>query len=129
MNDEALARLMVTEMASREKEERLAFLEIKRREVECREREVRNQEYRQCQDDIRFYLHPYNHLTGDARLAMEELRAKIKAKLSFENCLSIMFTEKSFDVVLDKAGLDALMEPQHGPAAGKLCKWGLLESI
>ncbi|GJW06272.1 hypothetical protein Tco_1568695 [Tanacetum coccineum] len=30
------------------------------------------------------------------------------------------FTEKSFDVVLDKAGLDALMEPQHGPAAGKL---------
>ncbi|GJX70114.1 inositol-tetrakisphosphate 1-kinase [Tanacetum coccineum] len=39
MNDEALARLMVTEMASQEKEERLAFLEIKRREVECRERE------------------------------------------------------------------------------------------
>ncbi|GJR57935.1 gamma-glutamyltranspeptidase 1 [Tanacetum coccineum] len=54
----------------REKEERLAFLEIKRREVECHKRE---------------------------------------------------FTEKSFDVVLDKAGLDALMEPQHGPAAGKLC--------
>ncbi|GJW99702.1 putative reverse transcriptase domain-containing protein [Tanacetum coccineum] len=37
MNDEALARLMVTEMASQEKEERLAFLEIKRREVECRD--------------------------------------------------------------------------------------------
>ncbi|GJY74234.1 RNA-directed DNA polymerase, eukaryota, reverse transcriptase zinc-binding domain protein [Tanacetum coccineum] len=79
-NDEALARLMVTEMASQEKEERLAFLEIKKREVECREREVRNQEYRQCQDDIRFYLQPYDHLTGDARLAMEELRAEIKAK-------------------------------------------------
>nr|GEY12359.1 hypothetical protein [Tanacetum cinerariifolium] len=74
-NDEALARLMVTEMACQEKEERLAFLEIKRRKVECREREVRNYEYRQCQDDIRFYLQPYDHLTGDVRLAIEELRA------------------------------------------------------
>ncbi|GJU49655.1 glutathione S-transferase T3-like protein [Tanacetum coccineum] len=36
-NDEALARLMVTEMASQEKEERLVVLEIKRREVECGE--------------------------------------------------------------------------------------------
>ncbi|GJY29316.1 hypothetical protein Tco_0405083 [Tanacetum coccineum] len=80
MNDEALARLMVTKIASQTKEERLAFLEIKRREVECREREVRIQEYRQRQDDIRFYLQPYDHLTRDARLAMEELRAEIKAK-------------------------------------------------
>ncbi|GJX47150.1 hypothetical protein Tco_0272340 [Tanacetum coccineum] len=54
--------------------------EIKRRDVECRERDVRNQEYRQRQDDTRFYLQPYDHLTGDARLAMEELRAEIKAK-------------------------------------------------
>ncbi|GKE24612.1 hypothetical protein Tco_1436124 [Tanacetum coccineum] len=43
MNDKALARLMVTQIANQEKEERLVFLEIKRREVECREREVRNQ--------------------------------------------------------------------------------------
>nr|GEW38546.1 hypothetical protein [Tanacetum cinerariifolium] len=35
MNDEALTRLMVTEMTSQEKEERLAFLNIKRREVKC----------------------------------------------------------------------------------------------
>ncbi|GKD28716.1 hypothetical protein Tco_1239494 [Tanacetum coccineum] len=37
VNEDALARLMVTEMGAQEKEERLAFLEIKRREVECRE--------------------------------------------------------------------------------------------
>ncbi|GJW88097.1 hypothetical protein Tco_0163437 [Tanacetum coccineum] len=36
-----------------QKEERKAFLEIKRREVECRERELANQEYRQRQEDIR----------------------------------------------------------------------------
>ncbi|GKE26896.1 glutathione S-transferase T3-like protein [Tanacetum coccineum] len=80
MNDEALARLMVTEMTSQEKEQREVFLEIKMREVKCREREVRNQEYRQRQDDIRFYLQPYDHLTRDARLAMEKLRAEFKAK-------------------------------------------------
>ncbi|GKD32468.1 zinc finger BED domain-containing protein RICESLEEPER 2-like protein [Tanacetum coccineum] len=79
-NDETLARLMVTKMAIQKKEERLAFLEIKRREVECRERHARNQKYRQRQDDIRFYLQPYDYLTGDARLAMEELRAEINAK-------------------------------------------------
>ncbi|GJZ52862.1 zinc finger BED domain-containing protein RICESLEEPER 2-like protein [Tanacetum coccineum] len=62
MNDEALARLMASEMATEneraiemQKEERLAFLEIKRRE-------------------------PYDHLIGDARAAMEALRAEIKAK-------------------------------------------------
>ncbi|GJZ93416.1 zinc finger BED domain-containing protein RICESLEEPER 2-like protein [Tanacetum coccineum] len=80
MNDEALARLMVTEMENQEKEERLAFLEIKMREVECREREVANHEYRQRQKDIRFYLQPYDHLVGDARAEMKSLRAKIKAK-------------------------------------------------
>ncbi|GJZ47779.1 glutathione S-transferase T3-like protein [Tanacetum coccineum] len=40
MSDDALARLMVTEMTTQEKEERLAFIEIKMREVECRERDV-----------------------------------------------------------------------------------------
>ncbi|GKE18848.1 hypothetical protein Tco_1426425 [Tanacetum coccineum] len=56
MNDEALARLMGTEMANLEKEECLAFLEIKRKEVKCHKREVRNQEYRQRQEYLRFYL-------------------------------------------------------------------------
>ncbi|GKC66162.1 glutathione S-transferase T3-like protein [Tanacetum coccineum] len=37
MNEDALVMLMVTEMTTQEKEERLAFLKIKRREVECRE--------------------------------------------------------------------------------------------
>ncbi|GJU13347.1 hypothetical protein Tco_1135743 [Tanacetum coccineum] len=57
INEDALARLMVTEMTAPEKEEHLAFLEIKRREVE--------------QQDMRFYLQPYDHLTGDQRNAME----------------------------------------------------------
>nr|GFB55804.1 hypothetical protein [Tanacetum cinerariifolium] len=64
MNDEALARLMVTNMANQEKEERLASLEIKMGDVECREREIRNQEYKQRQKDLRFYLQPYDHLSG-----------------------------------------------------------------
>nr|GEV67671.1 ribonuclease 3-like protein 3 [Tanacetum cinerariifolium] len=71
MNDEALARLMVSEMAMHneraiemKKEECLAFLEIKRREVECRERELAMQEYQQHQKDIMFYMQPCDHLTG-----------------------------------------------------------------
>ncbi|GJZ70421.1 hypothetical protein Tco_0633971 [Tanacetum coccineum] len=58
VNEDALAKLMVTEMIAQEKEERLAFLDIKRMEVECRERELEQQ-------DMRFYLQPYDHLTGD----------------------------------------------------------------
>nr|GEW93444.1 hypothetical protein [Tanacetum cinerariifolium] len=80
VNEDALARLMVTEMTTQKKEERLAFIEIKRREVECREREVAAQEYRAQQEDTRFYLQPYDHLTGDQPMAMDEARAKIKAK-------------------------------------------------
>ncbi|GKE67814.1 hypothetical protein Tco_1521975, partial [Tanacetum coccineum] len=79
MNDEALARLMVTEMAAQEKEQRDAFIEIKMRDVECCEREVAAQEYRQPQEDIRLYLHPYDHLIGEHRMTMDEARAKIKA--------------------------------------------------
>ncbi|GKC60850.1 putative reverse transcriptase domain-containing protein [Tanacetum coccineum] len=55
----------------------LAFLEIKKREVECREREIEQQ-------DMRFYLQPYDHLTGDQRNAMEEIKAKIKAKYNLQ---------------------------------------------
>ncbi|GJS63085.1 hypothetical protein Tco_0677649 [Tanacetum coccineum] len=58
MNDYALARIMVTKMIAQEKEERLAFIEIKKREVKCREREVAAQEYRARQEDIWFYLQP-----------------------------------------------------------------------
>ncbi|GKC12828.1 hypothetical protein Tco_1009610, partial [Tanacetum coccineum] len=53
MNDDALTRLMVTEMIAQEKEERLAFIKIKRRKVKCREREVAAQKYRARQEDIR----------------------------------------------------------------------------
>nr|GEW70015.1 hypothetical protein [Tanacetum cinerariifolium] len=67
LNFAIVGRLMVTEMGAQEKQERLAFLEIKRREVECRERELEQQ-------DMRFYLQPYNHLVGDQRKAMDEIR-------------------------------------------------------
>ncbi|GJY37720.1 hypothetical protein Tco_0424084 [Tanacetum coccineum] len=36
------------------------------------------------QQDMRFYLQPYDHLTGDQRNAMEEIRAKIKAKYNLQ---------------------------------------------
>ncbi|GJZ02756.1 hypothetical protein Tco_0520717 [Tanacetum coccineum] len=77
VNEDALARLMVTEMITQEKEERLAFLEIKRREVECHERDIEQQ-------DMMFYLQPYDHLIGDQRNAMEETRANIKAKYNLQ---------------------------------------------
>ncbi|GJY49211.1 hypothetical protein Tco_0439167 [Tanacetum coccineum] len=47
VNEDALARSMVTEMTAQEKEQREKFLELKMREVECREREIATQEYRQ----------------------------------------------------------------------------------
>ncbi|GKF32227.1 hypothetical protein Tco_0102025, partial [Tanacetum coccineum] len=56
-DEDVLARLIVTEMTAHEKEERLVFLDIKRRDVECREREIEQQ-------DMRFYLQPYDHLSG-----------------------------------------------------------------
>nr|GEX97809.1 hypothetical protein [Tanacetum cinerariifolium] len=66
MNGDALARLMIAEMTSQEQEEGLTFIEIKRREVECREREVAAHKYRARQEDIRLYLQPYDHLTGSS---------------------------------------------------------------
>nr|GEV46300.1 hypothetical protein [Tanacetum cinerariifolium] len=84
MNDDALARLMVTEMTNHETEQREKNLEIKRREVECRERDIATQEYRHEQEDMRFYLHPYDHLTENQRKAMDEIKAKIKAKYNLQ---------------------------------------------
>ncbi|GJX29420.1 hypothetical protein Tco_0237499 [Tanacetum coccineum] len=84
MNDDALARLVVNELTTAEVQQREAFIEIKRREVECREREVAATEYRAQQEDLKFYLEPYDHLTGDHRLAMDEIRAKIKAKYNLQ---------------------------------------------
>ncbi|GKD29591.1 hypothetical protein Tco_1240369, partial [Tanacetum coccineum] len=60
-----------------EKQERLAFLDIKRREVECREQEIE-------QHGMRLYLQSYDHLTGDQRKAMDAVRARIKAKYNLE---------------------------------------------
>ncbi|GKG07300.1 hypothetical protein Tco_0330269, partial [Tanacetum coccineum] len=63
-----------------QKEEHKAFLKIKRRDVECRERELAIQDYRQRQEDMRFYMQPYDHLSGVVLNHMEALTAEIKAK-------------------------------------------------
>ncbi|GKB43948.1 hypothetical protein Tco_0888890 [Tanacetum coccineum] len=62
MNDEALARLMVSELATQTKS---------------------TMEYRQRQEGIRFYMQPYDHLTTDGLMNMEQLRAEIKMKRNF----------------------------------------------
>ncbi|GJZ28354.1 hypothetical protein Tco_0573001, partial [Tanacetum coccineum] len=87
MNDVTLARLMVSGLATQtasviamKKEERAAYMEIKMREVECRERELEMQAYRQRQEDLEFYIQPYDHLTGEQLAHMEAMRAEIKAK-------------------------------------------------
>ncbi|GKE08131.1 hypothetical protein Tco_1411682 [Tanacetum coccineum] len=83
-NDDALARLMVNEMTSAEVQQREAFIKLKRREVECREREIASTEYRAQQEDIKLYLQPYDHLTGEQRLTINEIKAKIKAKYNLQ---------------------------------------------
>ncbi|GKD79352.1 hypothetical protein Tco_1341973 [Tanacetum coccineum] len=57
MNNETLARLMVSELAMHTK-----------------------REDRQPQEEIRFYMQPYDHLTGDALAHMEAPRAKINVR-------------------------------------------------
>ncbi|GJR99274.1 hypothetical protein Tco_0315783 [Tanacetum coccineum] len=84
MNDDALARLVVNEMTTVKVEQREAFIELKRREVECREREIAAMEYRAQQEDMKLYLQSYDHLTGEQRLAWDEVRAKIKAKYNLQ---------------------------------------------
>nr|GEX69821.1 RNA-directed DNA polymerase, eukaryota, reverse transcriptase zinc-binding domain protein [Tanacetum cinerariifolium] len=60
MNDEALARLMVSEI-------------------------VTQNERVQRQEDVKFHLQSYDHLIGDAQVAMKALRAEIKAKYNLPN--------------------------------------------
>ncbi|GJX74380.1 hypothetical protein Tco_0312975, partial [Tanacetum coccineum] len=45
MNDDALARLMVTEVTVVEVAQREKFMKLKRREVECHEQEIATAEY------------------------------------------------------------------------------------
>ncbi|GJZ21357.1 hypothetical protein Tco_0558396, partial [Tanacetum coccineum] len=56
MNDDALTKLVVTEMTATEVEQREKFIELKRREVECCEREIAATEYRAQQEDMKLYL-------------------------------------------------------------------------
>ncbi|GJW49526.1 hypothetical protein Tco_0090877 [Tanacetum coccineum] len=53
------------EMTNAEVEQREAFIELKRREVQCREREIAATEYRAQQEDMKLYLQPYDHFTGE----------------------------------------------------------------
>ncbi|GKC57462.1 hypothetical protein Tco_1085060, partial [Tanacetum coccineum] len=71
MNDDALARLVVNEMTTVEVEQCEAFIELKRREVQCREREIAATEYQAQQEDMKLYLQPYDHFTGEQRLAWD----------------------------------------------------------
>nr|GEY00191.1 hypothetical protein [Tanacetum cinerariifolium] len=80
MNDDALARLMVTERTAAEVAQREKFMELKRRKVECREREIAAAEYQAQQEDMRLYLQPYEHLSGEQRLVIDAIKAQIKAK-------------------------------------------------
>ncbi|GJV64010.1 hypothetical protein Tco_1474838 [Tanacetum coccineum] len=41
-------------------------------------------EYRAQQEDMRLYLQPYEHLSGEQRLAMDAIRAQIKAKYNLQ---------------------------------------------
>ncbi|GJY92847.1 hypothetical protein Tco_0508629 [Tanacetum coccineum] len=75
---------VVNEMTAAEVEQREAFIELKKREVECRKQEIAATEYRAQQEDMKLYLQPYDHLTGDQRLAWDEIRAKIKAKYNLQ---------------------------------------------
>ncbi|GKA85615.1 hypothetical protein Tco_0807269 [Tanacetum coccineum] len=84
MNDDALNRLMVTELRAVEVAQREKFMELKRREVECREREIAAAEYREQHEDMRLYLQPYEHLTRDQRLAMDIIKAQVKAKYNLQ---------------------------------------------
>ncbi|GKA07189.1 hypothetical protein Tco_0686413 [Tanacetum coccineum] len=68
MNDDALVRLVVNEMTVAEVEQCEKFIELKRREVEYREREIAATEYRAQQEDMKLYFQPYYHLTGEQRL-------------------------------------------------------------
>lgn len=75
MNDEALAKMMISEMAQQverdnelKKKEWAEWMAIKRKEVEV-------SEYKAKQKDLMFYMHRYEHLTWDARRAMDEVKA------------------------------------------------------
>nr|GEU85579.1 hypothetical protein [Tanacetum cinerariifolium] len=114
MNGDALARLMVTEMTAQEKPERLAFMEIKRRDVEYRKREVAAQEYRAQQEDIRFYLQPYDHLTGDQRENVKEKSINDELMDTWNDpSISAMHSPKVTPTSPPKSFLDAVVVETH----------------
>nr|GEV37828.1 hypothetical protein [Tanacetum cinerariifolium] len=77
INDDALARLMVNEMTAAEVEQRGAFMELKRREVECREREIATKIDKVISLALR-------SLDRGAAIGMDEIREKIKAKYNLQ---------------------------------------------
>nr|GEU80940.1 hypothetical protein [Tanacetum cinerariifolium] len=127
MNDDALARLVVNEMTVAEVQQRKAFIELKRREVECRERVIAAAEYR-AQQDIRLYLQPYDHLTEEQRLTMDEIRAKIKAKYNLQK--SILRMQDKLGNILGRNKLaddHKHLQQEHLGCAGK--EAGLVDKL
>ncbi|GJV21184.1 hypothetical protein Tco_1370204 [Tanacetum coccineum] len=70
--------------------------------MECQEREVAAQEYRARQKDIRFYLQPYDHLTGEQRMSMDEARAAIKTKQALGVVRLSLAKNVAYNVVNEK---------------------------
>ncbi|GJV67034.1 stemmadenine O-acetyltransferase [Tanacetum coccineum] len=95
------------------KEEHAAYIEIKRREVDLREREFEMQAYRQRKEDIRFYIQPYDHLTGAQLAHMEAMRAKIKVKYN----LSYLVNGGIVESCSKKVDLDLISTQYIKPAS------------
>ncbi|GKC76737.1 glutathione S-transferase T3-like protein [Tanacetum coccineum] len=78
MNDDALARLMVTELTAAEVAQREKFMELKRREVECREREIVGAEYRALSSCA----------SGDAQVGLDIMFWTIHCSITLVNSLA-----------------------------------------
>ncbi|GJU60257.1 hypothetical protein Tco_1238023 [Tanacetum coccineum] len=85
MNDDALTKLVVTEMTATRRVEYNSekFISQKRR-LNVVDENIAATEYRAQQEDMQLYLQEYDHLTGEQRFAWEEIRANIKAKYNLQ---------------------------------------------
>ncbi|GJT38790.1 retrovirus-related pol polyprotein from transposon TNT 1-94 [Tanacetum coccineum] len=114
INDEAFARLMVSELATQtasiiamKKEECNVYMEIKMKEVDLREREIEMQAYRQRQEDMRFYMQPYDHLTMTQLARMEAMRAEIKANQVKDNKIDLLVQQYEQFIISKDESIDS----------------------
>nr|GEW59545.1 hypothetical protein [Tanacetum cinerariifolium] len=106
VTEDALDRLMVTEMTTQEKEQRKKFLKIKRREVECHERELQLKSIDKNKKARGSISSHTITLIGDQRKAMDEIREKIKAKIIYEawivNGINVIASSIGKPLIMDK---------------------------